>query len=894
LATAHKRKISKRIPKTHVVPVRPAKTRLFRVLPPPFWIWLIAALFASADYSLYMHDQRAIIIATEIASDTDSVAQLFYDTGRGFNEVQSALVPVRRSATPVAIRFSIPYVSPILALRLDPVRSTGSGTIGAIVLSTADGTILNRIPAPNIAAANQVTVAPARDLVQYRTSPDATDPQTIIPLPDRLELRFGTRALLVHRLPWSVFTGFIAAGLVFLILFTSISIAGPQPTLRKTLVAAADKLAVRLTGLEVIQVDRVAVLSFGAILVTFLGLALLQLHGSSLGIFSVALPQGAQNYKPIAGTPRLIRSDEWAFHTPAILGQLFRPDKLAVEPGIIGVSKSVVVGNLPAWHFSMLFRPQFWALFVLPPAVAFSVYWQFKGVLLCCGVFLLVLLMTESGVVASVGALWCMFSAHIQWAYSWPSLLPEMIGLMGLTVCSLCALLVLKITRHTIVAGALCVFFAINFALCVYLPHQIPLVWVGITVFCWWTLLRWRSIIDRPFIRARLAVLASTLAAIALFGTVFYLDVQPAIHAIADTFYPGHRSMSGGGQLFPVYVAHFLPFSLKEFSIPHALGNICEGSGFFWLAPLTLLRAPGSDRRRRTALTALWVLGLSLFVWMFFPIPRAVGALFQLDKSGGLRCLPALGVVNILIVCVWMSSPSANWRVWFHRPRNTSGLIAVWLGCVLVSLAMIGCANDALARFFSWGSILGGACLVATFAFGVLKRLAGALSLMVVILNLLFNIDANPLDRGISTVTASPLYQIIRSDRKLLDGKWMIYSHAGIPAGFFTAVGCKVLNGMKYAPDLSFFEMFDQQGLSRNQYNQSGFLLTESLAAGAQPVIQALSPGVVSVQVNPSDPRLKRAGVRHIAFEGPPPAGMAAGLKEIVGPIGGMWLFDVP
>lgn len=108
------------------------------------------------------------------------------------------------------------------------------------------------------------------------------------------------------------------------------------------------------------------------------------------------------------------------------------------------------------------------------------------------------------------------------------------------------------------------------------------------------------------------------------------------------------------------------------------------------------------------------------------------------------------------------------------------------------------------------------------------------------------------------------------------------------------AVGCDVLNGMKYAPDLSFFEMFDQQGLSRDQYNQSAFLLTEPLAAGAQPVIHALSPGVVSVHVNPMDPRLKRVGVRHIAFEGPPPPGITAGLKEIAGPIGGMWLFDVP
>src|SRR5438067_1700659 len=71
----------------------------------------------------------------------------------------------------------------------------------------------------------------------------------------------------------------------------------------------------------------------------------------------------------------------------------------------------------------------------LPPAAAYACYWQIKGLLLLTGTFSLLLLLTRSSLAAALGSLWYFFSAYTQWTYSWPTLLPEIMGLFGWMVC---------------------------------------------------------------------------------------------------------------------------------------------------------------------------------------------------------------------------------------------------------------------------------------------------------------------------------------------------------------------------------------------------------------------------------------------------------------------------
>ncbi len=106
--------------------------------------------------------------------------------------------------------------------------------------------------------------------------------------------------------------------------------------------------------------------------------------------------------------------------------------------------------------------------------VRFAFYWQSKAALLLAGVFSLLLLLTRSSRIAAFGTLWYVSSAYIQWTYSWASLLPEMIGLFCLVMCSMFYMTVGRRTPLLIAAAVVCAVGAVNFALCAYIPHQIP------------------------------------------------------------------------------------------------------------------------------------------------------------------------------------------------------------------------------------------------------------------------------------------------------------------------------------------------------------------------------------------------------------------------------------
>ena len=199
----------------------------------------------------------------------------------------------------------------------------------------------------------------------------------------------------------------------------------------------------------------------------------------------------------LAGTGKAIRGDEWAYHTPAILHQVYRATPFDSETTPLGPDHASLFSNLPVWHFTTIFRPQFWGFFIFAPDYAFSFYWQFKALLLLTGVFSLLLLLTQSSRVAAFGALWYAFSPNIQWTYSWPSLLPEMVGLFCLVMC---AVFYMSIGRRPARLRRSCGGLRRlrrNFALCAYIPHQIPLVWLGVFLCIWWVVAKRKTIFTR-------------------------------------------------------------------------------------------------------------------------------------------------------------------------------------------------------------------------------------------------------------------------------------------------------------------------------------------------------------------------------------------------------------
>ena len=571
-----------------------------------------------------------------------------------------------------------------------------------------------------------------------------------------------------------------------------------------------------------------------------------------------------------------------------------RLDRFAAESSQFGPDKAALFGNVPTRHWTEWFRPQFWVFHCLPPSAAYACYWQIKGLLLLTGTFSLLLLLTRSSVAALLGALWYFFSAYTQWSYSWPTLLPEMVGLFGWVICFSAYLTVGRSRWRLTLAALLCALCAVDFALCAYPPHQFPLVILGLALVGWWFLSHAGLIFRKEGWRARSLAVGGCWVSVALVMGLFYFDTKVGFGELARTIYPGQRSTGGGSVTAAQMLSHFMDFWKTEARFPDGLGNICEGTGYLWLAPVTLLMpwSAGATRRIKLANLFLWLVFLLLAVWMLLPIPAEIGAFLFLNKVLPHRCLHALGLINIAIVVLYVSTMGKMharkaFMLWKEDLMTFTGILIL----VLIAFA---CMNSVYHQFFTYFEIVI-AAVYSTFLIVCLRKgwrplLAAALLLPAAASTALIN----PLDRGLDVIFKSSLSETIERQPELRSGRWLVFSSWFALPGFFTASGLELVNGLKIIPALDELSLFDPAGKYASVLNQSCYLLARPITASKPSEFESPDPGVVVWIVNPLDPKLKEIGIKYLAFDAPPDPSIRQKLKLIFKEEShGVWAYEL-
>jgi hypothetical protein len=629
--------------------------------------------------------------------------------------------------------------------------------------------------------------------------------------------------------------------------------------------------------------------------VFFVAAVAADLNGSSIGIYSSEYGNGSKVSTWI-GSPRAIRSDEWGYQTPAILNQSLRVDRFAFRDSSIGNHSVALTANLPVAHFSTVFRPQFWAFFVLPLDYAFSFSWQCKALLLVTGVFTWLLLMTQSTLWSIAGSLWFFFSPFTQWTYSWPSALPEMIGLICLAMVFACYLTVGRNGIALLLSALALAVCAIDFTLCSYLPHMLPLWWLIVSVFLAWCVSARQQIFIRK--RAGLRVIAGVLAigVIAMAGWFLYADLHQAISGVLNTSYPGKRIVPAGTMPRWQLTSNFFLWAETETNFPPALGNISEGSGFLWLAPVTLLclRRMTLSRFQKLALAFLWGYCLLMLAWLFLPVPGALVGLFGMDRVPPTRSLHALGLANVAIVSISMAAMrrrSAGER----RPFSRIAYFDVASCVFLVFLFVLEATNRNLGSYFSPPAIVASSAAAMILVMLILTGRKLALALALVLPQAIAFGSVNPIERGLQVFTSSGLYKFVQSRPRLLRGKWIVFADSFIRSSFFRAVGCDVYTGMRFLPDLDHFSLFAARGLNPEILNRLGYLVARPVGQEETPAFKLRVEGVVEWEVAPSDALLRQLGIKYAAFDQEPTPAVSSNLIALSdGPIDGFWLYQLP
>ena len=545
----------------------------------------------------------------------------------------------------------------------------------------------------------------------------------------------------------------------------------------------------------------------------------------------------------------------------------------------------------PVADITTLFRPQFWPFFVLHADYAYAMYWQAKGLILTGGIFTFLLWVTGSSGWAFSGALWYFFSAFTQWCYSWPSAIPEMVGLICLGTVFFCYLTVGRKGWKLAVAALGTVVCGIDFVLCAYLPHMIPLFWVALAMTVAWCVASRKEIARRQGLPVRICALLIIIAALLGFGWRIYNELRPAILAIAQTPYPGQRVMPGGGLPISWFGAHFLQWTETPNHFPSALANICEGSGFLWLAPVTLLCLPrlSLSTFQKAALLALWASFLLLFCWGVLPLPVAFGHLFGLDRVPFGRMLPALGLANISIVAV----SAARFRRPATNPKpDMAKKFVYWLAGFLIFWVLLSNVNGNLGDYFGFAEIFLPSAFLAFLCVLIITGSGRVLALSLVISQAAVFGLVNPVERGLPVYTKSELSRFVQAHRDLLEGKWIVYSETPISNGFFASAGCFVYTGLRYVPDIDDFALFKSHGLDVAVINSLAYLDAQAIPAGQKSQFTLKRRGIVDWKVSASDPILGELGIRYVAFDSKPAAELTIGLQPIVDrPLDGFWIY---
>jgi len=723
--------------------------------------------------------------------------------------------------------------------------------------------------------------------VLFSTVPGANDPGITLRLREPFDPGRIHRVFTNSRF-WAVIAIAPGIGLILIILQTPLSAAASWalPLLRHMNQRFA-KVA-HLASQQVAPIDTTAIWFLSICGAVLLLAACLDLNGSSSGALPLIYQHGAEA-KIWIGFPKQARADEWGYETPDILNQCLRRDHFAIGNSQLGPRSVALTGCVPVKHISTLFRPQYWAFFLLPVDYAFAFFWQCKAVVLIIGLFCWLLMLTRSTLWSITGTLWYFYSPLNQWAYSWPTALPETIGFLLFGTVLACSMTIERRALALAIESlglAICV---IEFALSAYVPLMIPLFWVAAFSFIGWCISNRHLIFKRECAARRLLAIGLAAVVIGAVGISLFLDLHTALNAIANTVYPGRRVLNGGTTRWSVLLSSFLSWTQTETNVPAALGNICEGSSYLWLAPPTLflLFRLKLSNYSKWMLAALWLSFSLLLAWLVVPIPAAIGGLFGLDRTFGARVFPALGLANVAIVVLCGAELCQAKVLIRHR----------WLWGALgfaALLLLLRAVNRDLDRFFSRREVLFAALFVGALIYLFLARRKFAFAALLVLPQAFIFGRVNPVERGLSVYLDSDLRKFTVQHPALLNGKWMMFSDAVVNSGFLAATGAEVYTGTHYLPDIDHFAVYSANHLDLNLINRDGYL-DAHLRTPSEPLkLELPSPVIVQLDVRPGDPILKQLGIKYLAFDRlPDPAALALLSPLSEKPVDGFWLYEL-
>ncbi|HEY7178216.1 MAG TPA: hypothetical protein VH305_03485 [Gaiella sp.] len=374
-----------------------------------------------------------------------------------------------------------------------------------------------------------------------------------------------------------------------------------------------------------------------AVVVGAIVYALLRLSPSS---YALSLRLLGADVDPWLGTPQPIRSDEWALLTPLFEASVNNGYERINETSFYHETLLSVIG-LPLHDWGLIFKPLVWGFLVVPPSFAYSIYWSGAAALMLIGWSVLLRILGFRQPTAALISLLIFFTPFVQTWWTNPG--PQLAFFPWVVIA---CLTVRRLPLLVPVLAALVPVWLMSF----FYPAGIfPLLYLGVALCMALGL-------EKPSMRRTLAVVVGGLIGAGI--TLMYF--RPVLSAYSDSFYPGHRWVTGGDLPMWQALSQVLPGTTTEGHQPLIQANICEASAVTtWLPALALCVVDWSKvrgnyshdpllRRRLRSIAILMGAALVVTLWQLTSLLKPLTYVLGFGISVEQRTLFASGVLLVV------------------------------------------------------------------------------------------------------------------------------------------------------------------------------------------------------------------------------------------------------
>jgi len=565
------------------------------------------------------------------------------------------------------------------------------------------------------------------------------------------------------------------------------------------------------------------------LLLLLLILAFLGISGSSTGMFWQVFGSGPDP-DLIAGMPRAIRSDEWLTQGSWIVSQ-WSQGFPAVNQVLPGGMDATILLDLPAWHWSTIFRPQAVSLMLFGLDHGLAIRWWLPGfTMMAAGYVMFVSLVPRRPITGALIAVALFYSPLLQWWSAPSNYYPAALCLLAIATVVIC----LREPRLwvRIVWAVLTGYLAVSAVLTFYPPHIIwaVLVAVAICVGALLTEVRPTGGVDGLGLRRALGrlipLLISTVAAGVVLGLFVWTRLD-TVRAITGTVYPGARIQPTGAVGFYGLVALFSgPFSDSLDNAQQYTGVLGPNSsesatpvliGLFLVIPLVWFVVHDWRESRRLQWMMIGCIAgvVVLFAFLLIPGWDFASHLLLLDRTTPQRSRIGLALLCVVAITLLVrrldeKDTSVPWSVsWAATIVAAGSIVVVW--------AVLADADDPGLSGSEHHRVVAVLFVASVLLYCRARPLLASLAFLII--SIVLSAGVNPLYRGIFDLTQTAMGQDVRRINDQHPGTWLGVGNFEL-SSVLVESGVEAFNGVQLYPPREMWQEVDPSGRYSDEWNR--------------------------------------------------------------------------